>query len=33
MDTELQRLYREKRITREAALLYAANPEIMSKRI
>ena len=33
MDAELQRLYREKRITREVALVYAANPETMAKRI
>ncbi len=33
MDVELSRLVREKRITRETALLYAANPETLSKRI
>ena len=33
MDMELQRLVREGRITRETALLYAANPETLSKRI
>ena len=33
MDNELQRLVREKRITRETALMYAANPETMMKRI
>ncbi len=33
MDAELQRLVREKRITRETALIYAANPEILAKRI
>lgn len=33
MDAELTRLYREKRISREIALIYAANPETLSKRI
>ena len=33
MDAELQRLVRDRRITRETALLYAANPEILAKRI
>ncbi len=33
MDAELMRLVREKRITRETALLYAANPEVLAKRI
>ena len=33
MDAELQRLVREKRITREIALSYAANPETLAKRI
>ncbi len=33
MDAELARLVREKRITREAALVYAANPETLAKRI
>ncbi len=33
MDAELQRLVRERRITRETALLYAANPETLAKRI
>ena len=33
MDNELQRLVRERRITRETALLYAANPETLAKRI
>ena len=33
MDAELQRLVREGRISREIALLYAANPDILSKRI
>ena len=33
MDAELQRLLREGRITRETALLYAANPETLAKRI
>ena len=33
LDGELQRLFRERRISRETALLYAANPETLSKRI
>lgn len=33
MDNELQRLVRAGRITRDIALLYAANPETLSKRI
>ena len=33
MDAELQRLVRSGRITRETALLYAANAETLSKRI
>ena len=33
MDTELQRLYREGRITRDTAVMYATNPEVLSKRI
>ena len=33
MDSELTRLVRERRITRETALLYAANPEVLAKRI
>ena len=33
MDSELQRLVREGRITREMALLHAANPETLAKRI
>ena len=33
MDTELQRLFREGRITKDTALIYAANPEILAKRI
>ncbi len=33
MDAELQRLVRSGRITREIALLYAANPDTLAKRI
>ena len=33
MDAELTRLFRERQITRETALLYAANPETLAKRI
>ena len=33
MDGELLRLVNEKRITRDTALLYAANPETLAKRI
>ena len=33
MDAELARLVRERRVTREIALLYAANPETLAKRI
>ena len=33
MDAELQRLVREGRITREMAILHAANPETLAKRI
>ena len=33
MDAELQRLVREGRITREIALLHAANPDTLAKRI
>ena len=33
MDAELARLVRERRITRDVALLYAANPETLAKRI
>ena len=33
MDAELQRLVRERLINRDAALLYASNPETLAKRI
>ncbi len=33
MDSELARLVREKTITRETAILFAANPDILAKRI
>ena len=33
MDAELQRLVREKVISRDTAILYAANPDILAKRI
>ena len=33
MDAELARLVRERRITRDIALIFAANPETLSKRI
>ena len=33
MDNDILRLYREKRITRENALLFALNPDILSKRL
>ena len=33
VDAELARLVRERRVTRETALLYAANPETLAKRI
>ena len=33
MDSELMRLVREKTITRDTALMYAVNPEVISKRI
>ena len=33
MDAELQRLVREGRITRDVALIHAANPDTLSKRI
>ena len=33
MDGELQRLYREKIISRETALMYAINPDALSRRI
>ncbi|MBQ9408544.1 MAG: PilT/PilU family type 4a pilus ATPase [Clostridia bacterium] len=33
MDSELMRLYKENRITRDTALSYAANPDTLSKRI
>ena len=33
MDSELQRLVKEGRISRETALIYAVNPETLSKRI
>lgn len=33
MDAELQRLVRERKITRETALVYAANPDTLAKRI
>ncbi|MBR6186825.1 MAG: PilT/PilU family type 4a pilus ATPase [Clostridia bacterium] len=33
MDAELQRLVRERRITREVALIFASNPETLAKRI
>ncbi|MBR2570696.1 MAG: PilT/PilU family type 4a pilus ATPase [Clostridia bacterium] len=33
MDSELQRLVRERKITRETALLFAVNPETLAKRI
>ena len=33
MDNDILRLYREKRISRENALLYAINPDLLSKRL
>lgn len=33
MDNDLLRLYRKKRITRENALLYAINPDVLAKRL
>ena len=33
MDAELQRLVREGRVSRDVALLHAANPETLAKRI
>ncbi len=33
MDAELQRMVRERLITRDAALIYASNPETLAKRI
>ncbi len=33
MDSELQRMVRERRITRDTALAYAANAEVLAKRI
>ena len=33
MDSELARLVKAGRITRETALIYAANPETLAKRI
>ena len=33
MDNELMRLVREGKITRDVALLYAANPDTLAKRI
>jgi twitching motility protein PilT len=33
MDTELQRLVREKVISRETAIMYSANPDTLAKRI
>ena len=33
MDAQLQKLTQEKKISRETALLYAANPEVLAKRI
>ena len=33
MDSELQRLYRAGRITRDTAIMYAVNPDTLSKRI
>ncbi len=33
MDAELMRLFKEKKISRETALIYATNPETLAKRI
>ena len=33
MDSSILRLYNEKRISRENALMYAINPELLSKRM
>ena len=33
MDEDILRLYRQKRISRDSALLYAINPDIMAKKI
>ncbi len=33
MDAELQRMVRERLITRDTALIYASNPETLAKRI
>ncbi len=33
MDSELMKLYQQKRITRETAILYAVNPDMMRKRL
>lgn len=33
MDSDILRLYREKRITRQNALLYAINPDVLAKRM
>ncbi len=33
MDTSLERLYKARKISKETALLYASNPELLSKRL
>lgn len=33
MDTSLLRLYKEGRITRETALQFASNPDMLSKKL
>jgi twitching motility protein PilT len=33
MDLDLLRLYRERKISRENALIYAANPETLKKKL
>ncbi len=33
MDEDILRLYRQKKITREYALSYAVNPDLMAKKI
>lgn len=33
MDNELLRLYKERKISKETALLYAVNPEVLKKRV
>ena len=33
MDSDLERLYRGGRITRELAIMYAANPDLMQKKL